>query len=416
MAAGGFEVNVGLRIRGGYSRNDFNPKHAFRFYFRSDYGDGKLEYPLFGDEGADEFDVLDLRTEQNYSWSSGGNTQNTFLREVFARDTQGDMGSEYTRSRYHHLYINGVYWGVFMTQERVEEFYSETYFGGDADDYDIVKSGLGDVGGTEISEGNDVAWRQLFDYGQAAGRQSGRQCQRLLDDAGPQSRRHAQSVAAGAAGRREPRRLHADHFLHRRLRHGHFALHRRQRGQQLVRHLQPRRRRPGLPVLHPRQRAFAGRPTSPAIHGSQNHRSHRAVQQRQPEQLRPVQSAVSCTRTCWPRPEYKQLFIDRVQKFMFNGGALTPAANIARFMERKNEVDPAIIAEAARWGDSKVGTPLNKTNWQNEINWLVNTYFPAAATRCSASSATTACTTPDFAAPTLQPASAARCSTTTRSR
>jgi hypothetical protein len=162
----GFEVNAGLRIRGGYSRGGFNPKHAFRFYFRSDYGDGKLEYPLFGNEGTDEFDVLDLRTEQNYSWSSGGDVQNTFLREVFGRDTQGDMGQQYTRSRYHHLYINGVYWGVFMTQERVEEFYSESYFGGDADDYDIVKSGLGDVGGTEISEGNDVAWRQLFDYGQ----------------------------------------------------------------------------------------------------------------------------------------------------------------------------------------------------------------------------------------------------------
>jgi hypothetical protein len=76
-------------------------------------------------------------------------------------------------------------------------------------------------------------------------------------------------------------------------------------------------------------------------------------------------------------PEYKQLFIDRVQKFMFNGGALTSAENIARFMERKNQVDPAIIAEAARWGDSKVATPYNKTNWQNEINWIVNTYFPS---------------------------------------
>lgn len=122
----GFEVNAGLRIRGGFSRNDFNPKHAFRFYFRSEYGDSKLNYALFGDEGADEFDVLDLRTAQNYSWSSGADVQNTFVREVFGRDTQADLGSEYTRIRYHHLYINGVYWGLFMTQERVEEFYSET--------------------------------------------------------------------------------------------------------------------------------------------------------------------------------------------------------------------------------------------------------------------------------------------------
>ena len=65
----GFEVNAGLRIRGGYSRNDFNPKHAFRFYFRSEYGDAKLELPAVRRRGRDEFDVLDLRTEQNYSWS-----------------------------------------------------------------------------------------------------------------------------------------------------------------------------------------------------------------------------------------------------------------------------------------------------------------------------------------------------------
>jgi hypothetical protein len=76
-------------------------------------------------------------------------------------------------------------------------------------------------------------------------------------------------------------------------------------------------------------------------------------------------------------PEYKQLFIDRVQKFMFNGGALTAAESVARLLDRKNQVDPAIIAEAARWGDSKVATPYNKTTWQNEVNWLVNTYFPS---------------------------------------
>ena len=55
-------MNAGLRIRGGYARNDFNPKRAFRLYFRGDYGDSRLEYPLFGDEGASEFDVLDLRS------------------------------------------------------------------------------------------------------------------------------------------------------------------------------------------------------------------------------------------------------------------------------------------------------------------------------------------------------------------
>ena len=160
----GFEVNAGLRIRGGYSRNDFNPKHAFRMFFRADYGDAKLEYPIFGDEGVDEFDVLDLRTSQNYAWSSEGSTQNTFEREVFGRDLQRDLGDPYTRSRYHHLYINGVYWGLFQTQERIEEHYAESYFGGQTEDYDVVVAGNGYT--TEMSAGTDVAWRQLFNYAQ----------------------------------------------------------------------------------------------------------------------------------------------------------------------------------------------------------------------------------------------------------
>src|SRR5216117_2955868 len=41
----GFQVNAGIRIRGGYSRSTGNPKHAFRFFFRQQYGTSKLNYP-----------------------------------------------------------------------------------------------------------------------------------------------------------------------------------------------------------------------------------------------------------------------------------------------------------------------------------------------------------------------------------
>ncbi len=46
-------------------------------------------------------------------------------------------------------------------------------------------------------------------------------------------------------------------------------------------------------------------------------------------------------------------------------------------MQRVAQSDPAIIAEAARWGDSKVNPPRNKSHWQQQINLLRNTYFPA---------------------------------------
>ena len=84
----GFQVEMGIRIRGGFSRTGSNPKHAFRLFFRNEYGDAKLEYPLFGDEGVDLFDKIDLRTTQNYSWAFQSDSRNAFVRDVFSRDVQ----------------------------------------------------------------------------------------------------------------------------------------------------------------------------------------------------------------------------------------------------------------------------------------------------------------------------------------
>ncbi len=136
----GFQIDAGVRIRGGYSVVGDNPKHAFRFFFRSIYGQAKLEYRLFGPEGTDEYDHIDLRCSQNYSWAFDGNPQNTNVRDVFSRDIQGAAGHPYTRSRYYHLYINGQYWGLFQSQERSEASFAESYMGGAREDYDVVNS------------------------------------------------------------------------------------------------------------------------------------------------------------------------------------------------------------------------------------------------------------------------------------
>ena len=84
----GFQIDAGLRIRGGASRRDYNAKHSFRLFFRDEYGNGKLEYPLFDEEGSDLFDKIDLRTTQNYSWHIGGRANNVMLRDVVNRDIQ----------------------------------------------------------------------------------------------------------------------------------------------------------------------------------------------------------------------------------------------------------------------------------------------------------------------------------------
>ncbi|MCF6341360.1 MAG: PKD domain-containing protein, partial [Bacteroidales bacterium] len=158
-----FQVGAGLRIRGNWSRRGDNAKHAFRLYFRSEYGDSKLRFPLFGDEGVGVFDKLGLRTSSDYSWHLGDmdgdglGDLDTMNRDVFSRDTQRDMGQPYTRSRYYHLYINGVYWGVYQSQERVGAEFAESYLGGDATDYDTIKRN------SVIADGNAEGWTALWE-------------------------------------------------------------------------------------------------------------------------------------------------------------------------------------------------------------------------------------------------------------
>lgn len=159
-SAGGFSVPSGVRIRGAFSRGSSYPKHSLRLFFRNEYGMSKLKYPLFEKEGTDTFDKIDLRTAQNYAWSNG-NDKFTLIEEVFSRDSQRDLGQSYHRSRYYHLFINGIYWGVYQTEERTDGNFGENYFGGNADDYDVVRTSQpGYV--TGVVEGQEAAWYDFW--------------------------------------------------------------------------------------------------------------------------------------------------------------------------------------------------------------------------------------------------------------
>ncbi len=172
---GEFGEPCGIRIRGGASRADSYTKHSFRVFFRNGYGNGKLNYRLYGPDGAAEFENFDLRGSQNYSWSNSTNgAEETLVRDPFCRELLGAMGQQWTRSRFCHLYLNGLYWGIFEIHERPENSYGETYLGGDKDDYDVVKNHdrhSGIAFSTEATDGylltnpdgSRAAWKELWD-------------------------------------------------------------------------------------------------------------------------------------------------------------------------------------------------------------------------------------------------------------
>ena len=136
-------VDCGIRIHGGHSRlPEKNPKHALRLKFKSEYGPSKLKYPVFGDSGPAEFNTLTLRTFFGNSWQhwDGNNRKRAqYERDLWHRMASAQLGMPYSNGRHVHVFINGIYWGIYSLSERIDENFCKSHFGGKKDDYDVIK-------------------------------------------------------------------------------------------------------------------------------------------------------------------------------------------------------------------------------------------------------------------------------------
>jgi len=356
----GFQIDAGLRIRGGYSRSPNNPKHAFRLFFRGEYGDTKLVYPLFGDEGAAEFDKIDLRTSQNYSWSFHGDARNAMVRDVFSRDTQGAMGQPYTRSRYYHLYINGVYWGLYQTQERAEAAYGATYLEGDRDEFDTIKVEAGAYT-INATDGTLEAWQELWNQANAGFESY--EAYMKAQGLNPDGTRNPDypvlldidnlidyMLVIFYGGNRD---APISKFLSNKKPNNWYGLRNRNGDEGFV--------------------FFAHDSEHTLLVGDLNEDRTGPF---------PAGDAFQYSNPQWIHQqlmyneEYRLRFADRIQEHFFNDGTLTPENAIERFLSRAGEIEQAIIAESARWGDAKVTTPRTKDDWEATIQDTVDNYFP----------------------------------------
>ena len=151
-----FQHNCGIRIQGGAFRSfGLTKKKSFRVLFKDIYGPSKLRYPLFGPTAAQQFDTLVFRMESNDGYQWGNRTNVQYARDEFGRRSQLAMGSPSSRGRHMHIYLNGVYWGVYNVVERPDDSVGENYFGARKQDWDGVNSG------SATNEGSTSSWNQL---------------------------------------------------------------------------------------------------------------------------------------------------------------------------------------------------------------------------------------------------------------
>jgi len=366
----GFTINAGLRIRGGWSRHPSFPKHAFRLFFRNEYGAPKLKFPLFEEEGVSEFDKIDLRCEQNYAWSKGDNTsRHTAVREVFSRDTQRDMERPYTRSRYYHLYLNGMYWGMYQTQERSEARYAADYFGGSKEDYDVLKVN-GDYSYTiEATDGNLNSWQKIYnlcakgfasnaDYFALEGKdqygnpKKGGEIMVDIDNLIDYMQvifytGNYDSPVSAFQGNAGPNNFYTIDRRDDRSSGFIFFAHDAEHSMMV------QAENVGIGIQE-------NRVTIPNMKVA-------GFNKFQPQWLHFKLTA---------NKEYCQRFADRAYNNFFNKGVFTPDAVRARFQKRVEQIDKAIVGESARWGDFISQVPMTYDNWNAEINDIYNRYFP----------------------------------------
>ena len=366
----GFQVNAGLRIRGGFSRSGNNPKHALKLFFRGSYGDSVLDYPVHGDAGVSEFKKLDLRTAQNYSWSFQGNASNNFVAEVMSRYNQRDLSQPYTRSTWIHLYLNGQYWGLYQTQERAEANYAESYFGGDADNYDVLKPERGAYQNI-ATDGNFDAYTELWQQAIA----------RAPDGVTPAFVDHAAYMRAqgknpdGSENLDYPVLLDVDNlivYMMETLRGGNLDA--------------PISNFLGndQPNNYFAIRDRTGREGFRYFQHDGEHTMRNVNQNRNgPWNAANFESGVDYFNPQWlhqqlmANEEYRMRFADMVQFAFFNDGPLSESALIEKLDAEAAKIETAVIAESARWGDAKRGddSPRTQADFLNAIAGLRNNYL-----------------------------------------
>ena len=322
------QCDAGLRLAGNASRSPNRHKHNMRVAFRREYGVGELEFPLFPGEEVTTFNSIQLRAGNGDSWVNPGvRDRATYLRDQWHRDAQIAMGQHSQAQIFAHLYINGMYWGVFHVFERIEDNFMVEHFGGAAADWDVrdhvvafdrenaswnAAVGIADDPATMADEQNYTNLQEYIDY------------THLID----YLLIHFYS--------------NSDDWDQNNLRSG---------------------RNRTVPDTYQffawdQERTLLNTLAAPDVNG--------AIAIDKDTNTSSKKGMTHLHQRLRANPEYRLLFADRVRKHCFHDGSLTPARASEIWDRRAAEVRPAMIAESARWGDLH-GTAKTPADWEARV-------------------------------------------------
>ena len=316
--------------------------------------DKKLRYPVFGPDAAERFNTLVLDAHLAWTWThpnAGQQSAPKLLTDAIASDFQNRMsGAGAPRSRFVHLYLNGMYWGLYDMHERPDEHFAAEYFGGENEDYDSIKHWAddtqpedsdhdGDRFNDNLTNGDDDDYNAMLALSRA-------------DLAQPAN------YAALAA------ELDIEAFIDYVLmnfflgstdwahKNWYATRHRFDPTQRWRYH--------SWDVEHIMETSFTNPDLAGALSIDVTGKDNRGG----PTEVHQDLAA---------NADYRLLFADHVQRHFFNGGALTVETSTEIFWNRVLEIERGMLGEAARWADNR--NPHDYSEWTDHMIDLRDIYF-----------------------------------------
>jgi hypothetical protein len=340
-----FQINCALAMQGGVSGGGTSLdrwkvfKLSMRPRFKTALDDGtptggpaQLNHRIFSDSPTDTFDTFVLDGLLANTWNHDGSQCRypNYLEDQFTSDLHNAMGGQSPHGRFVHLYIEGLYWGMYYLHERPDHSWASQTFGGDKDQYDVLKPNTNMV----VNDG--------------------------VGGSGAKANFNAMLTAANAVAA-DPtnlskyntlcQMLDVDNFITDLLAHW-FALNQDWPDKNwYATHRVP----DGLWRFHVWDAEHALEYWAGGnVFGKSESGIHDKLK---------------------GNAEYRVHFADLAHRFFFNGGVLSDPAVANRYRTRIAEIDRAIVGESARWGDTRLTTPGTRQDWTVIENGVLSQFI-----------------------------------------
>ena len=326
----GFQHDCKVEVHGNSSRRPYRmQKHSLRLTFTREYGPAKLRFPLFADSPVDSFNQLVLRACFTdswglVSWAAGRYRPNDslYVRDVWMKDSLRAMGQPSSHGHFVHLYVNGLYFGVHNLTERLADDFMADHLGGDPEDWELNE----DFGSPK------TRWNEM----------------RSIDP----------STTSGYA--QIQNYLDIDNFC------DYMLLHFYADSEDWPSHN-------GYAAANP-------------VSGDGRFRffvwDQEIVLDRHGLAWSRIDSGSgvgALFQDLRANPEFRLRFADRVYAHCFHDGALSESASQQRFVDTAMQIDKAIVAESARWGDTQMSTPYgNSIDQPSPLDDINDPHYPPA--------------------------------------